>query len=371
MNYIKTNKLFKKTILFILFITVILVCASCNKTSLEVLKYSITDIDYVVSVPTALVDDSVIYLVLDSENANYYRYYLDTKKAVKIGTINNHLLSGKSIMQIDNILYFYVTVSKENKIVNTLYGIDLSDNTLSIIIEDNNSQHLTTLSLMNEKILTLKGDFINENNYLSYFNLYDTTTENSTVKNENIMNTLLKEGSSILNYCFYESEIYTLYEEMVNSISVPIINVYNDEFILEKTLDISKIKEYLFTTGISEIRMMGDYIFITNTSNYSIVGKIVDNTIKPILMQRNLEISNYISNSTLQENVFYVRKTNQFYILDIANDKLNEYSLDIKTNDIVRCVLTDKDNILIVLKSTNNIEKVLYLNRKDFTQILK
>ena len=60
------------------------------------------------------------------------------------------------------------------------------------------------------------------------------------------------------------------------------ITVYNEQGKFEKTIEMSDYKDDVFNTAISQIYVNGQYLFITNFMDTTLIGGIEDGEIKKI-----------------------------------------------------------------------------------------
>lgn len=326
------------------------------KTPIETIDYATGD-TYM-----ALLDDSYIFMRMNNNGKTvYYRQSLFENTVIKIGEIPDFFTSTKGCVIIGEKLFFSATTQNEQKIKNSLYEIDLINNSLSEVLTDNLcSFELYTFAYNNCVAIAkyyYEGDYIKS--CVDLYNPKDNTVR--TVLLHKIDNTNL-DGSIILRACSNDKEIFVLKDIGSGSGQVydTNISVYNVEQNFDtnvKTISLGDIYEYIMKSRIYQMNVYGEYIFLSNYSNDSVFGKIEGGKIVPIKQLRHLEIASMSPNILL-----YLRYTNQLFLFDTSTSELKTASIQADNQYIIIYALAHENNILVVLASKDDpTEEIVYL----------
>ena len=132
------------------------------------------------------------------------------------------------------------------------------------------------------------------------------------------------------------------------------ITVYNEQVKFEKTIEISDYKDDFFNTAISQIYVNGQYLFITNFMDTTLIGGIEDGEIKKIQLEKNLSIAQN-SMPSYKKPVLYMRESSIFYAFDKEKGK-------ILITEMENCMYSETDNKWIV-----NCRRI----RRQFREVIK
>ncbi|MDR3149981.1 MAG: hypothetical protein LBT88_08250 [Oscillospiraceae bacterium] len=284
------------------------------------------------------------------DGISYYRRYFDDGETIKLGTINPFIIGMGETAIVDNVLYFCVTSADEmGSENNNLYGIDLATNQLEVYYTDNEVIPIMEIFAYNNKLLFLKTKR-NGDDAHSYFEIFDPKDGSIKKVNEHIVNHPLDTGSVIMT-CFINGDtVYAWvdeYEEDGTRIST--IRAYDKSFRCIQTISLGEVSDYIKESRVDQIAVFGDYIYLHNLSGYNVVGKIENDTIKAVLKKRDLMLRPNEKSGKMQDiQMFYVRQTNSYYILDIENDEITEKSLEPFEDYITRGAQINADTVLII-----------------------
>jgi hypothetical protein len=127
--------------------------------------------------------------------------------------------------------------------------------------------------------------------------------------------------------------------------------------------DISSIfEDYELTKSISRFYAFGDYFFISDYSDTSILGRHDGNEIEVLLYERNLAYAvNLCRNAEFE--IFYVRRTNDVYRLNLQTGVIERliYNLD-NDNSFIRSIWVYNNNLMISKRTGEDGEtEMLYM----------
>ncbi len=317
----------------------------------------------------ALINDSFIYLSLDGNNAaTYYRHYINNNKKVAVGAMKNFYLSTKNSVVIDNKLYFYVNVIKDNKedTTNTLFCIDLAKNSMSSYENDDNSLPGITTYQFGGDIVTIKNKIDGET-ATTYLDIFDVDSKSWRQENINTLNSGTNKGSAIFGLYGNKEAVYVFHRNYSGKGNTTTsLRAYDRNMKELRTINIDDdLRSYILKSGIKEIAVFGDYIYTNNTSNYALLGKINGGTIEPIVKENDLELA--LSQTSPETPFFYVRGANRCYTLDTETGIISIISLQIGNGYSIGCILADEKNILLACNSEDKADYMYYLKKDNLS----
>lgn len=312
-----------------------------------------------------LIDDSFIYLSVNEGAATYYRHYINDNKIITLGTIDNFLLSTKNTVLIDNVLYFYASVieSDTEDTSNILFGIDLSRNKMNTYKNDDEALAGILTYQFDEDIITLKN-IVDDGIVTTYLDVFDINSKSWRQENINVVNQETHEGSAIFGLYGNKESVYVLHDDWSGGKGniKTTLKVYDTEMNEVQTVNLDNdLRDYILSSRIQEIAIFGEYIYIYNTSNNGLLGKIVENNIEPIIKERNLELS--MNQTSTNNPLFYVRRSNKCYLLDEETGNIDTLNLKIGNGYYIRCILTDEVNVLLVCSSEDKNDYMYYFKK--------
>lgn len=306
----------------------------------------------------SLVDDSYIFMIMDNGQATYYRQFLSDNRLLELGKIDDFSISTKDSVLFDNCIFFVASTQHSNEMKTSLYKIDLNSNTLSELTSDALCSFDAYPFLYQNNIAILKYYYEDTNirSCVDVYNLSDGTT--NTILSKNIDSETL-DGSIILRAYSQDNEIATL-TDLGQGENPPITNIefFNSNSHLMRTVSIENIKSYIMESRVYQMKTFDNYIYMSNYSNYSILGVIENGEISPLLQERYLELAGGTTNI-----IFFLRGGNSIFILDSESEDIEEIDLDFNENFVIRTALSNDNGVLLVLRSQeNNDESVHYFS---------
>ena len=190
-----------------------------------------------------------------------------------------------------------------------------------------------------------------------------TTQEIRTVYSENMNNKTL-EGSIILMACGSDNSdcLVTLNDSGQGLDQSPITKliIYDEDYKINEVFSIDSVHDYIMSSRVNQLRVENDYVFMSNYSNRSILGRIENGEIIPILQQQELEIagkSDYL--------VLFTRGTNLILLLDLDTGVVNQISIPLDDDYSIKCVLSDNNKVLVVLKKDGDVDRVFLTDLEE------
>ena len=311
-------------------------------------------------VHTFLVFDgqSILYQTLSDNKAVYSRYYIKDEKTLKIGEILNPILIGKSKTLSDNTLYFYATEyanTQKEQTVNNLYEIALGENSLKKIDSNTMSECLIPVDSYNGYLFSLKVEVDRDSGIgSSILESMELKSGETTVILKNTADYVDKQGDAMVNFALANETIY-VYSQTANETLISSVKVYDMVGNEKSTLSLATLpKNDLLETSM-EIKVFDDIIYLSSISNNVFIGKITDTGFQQLLQGSDIE---YAHDYGGQAKVYYKRLTSNIFIYNEQTSRLEEYSINLENDEMIRCMFSNRNDIMLVTLSDNNQEKI-------------
>ena len=309
----------------------------------------------------SVVDNQMLYQSIEIDSSTFSILDLATGKTIDIGTIANYIMDSGSSVVIEDSIYTYITTSDENrKPQNDLYRIEHSNLELEKISTDKKSAPIISLYQTPTEILALKTDGTK-----TYFEKID-------VRNGGAEEILVSQSGET----FVTADIVntTLFVFAYSTDSMGDYQYFVREYSLDKyeeigLITLDNIKEYISKARIADMEIIGNYLYLINYSGIGILGEInEDNTVSKT--HEISELTYLTSDEDSRTSLFYVRKTNTYYIFDNGNGELTKRNLTFKNGYTIRTMLSDDENVVVKTKADteNKIDRYheeIYVFRYD------
>lgn len=308
-------------------------------------------------------DGSLIYSQFESDyTATYYRYYPDRMKKIKIGEIPSYYVGTTDISRMNNTLFFYVGIFKnENNSENILYGIDLDSNSLLKYEETSDTESLPGISAycLDDAVVTLKNVVEADASIRTFFEFYDIESGAQQKKDEKHWYSYDENGTAIFGFCTSDGYLYSLQDEYIdngNIVQCKLIQYDTSMEICNTILLDGDILNFIRSGRVNKISIHDDYIFLSNISSYGFLGKIEDNKIIPIL--NNTHYLQMVPTQPSDDSMFfYERRSNILYSLN--KGCLEKIELDFDEGISLRSILINGDSVYINCYVQDENKKIL------------
>lgn len=318
--------------------------------------YELTKIDYEMGLKCNICfyEGCIIYfLYVDDYTAmKFYKYDIEAGKTYELGRVENPHIDSGDIVEYEGKLYYYCNekMSDSEDTINSLYQIDILNNTMIKIAEDCTYQTLLYVDILGNNLITLKGKKIDEKG-ITYLDMYDLSQIDKTdfkvlMEKESSFETITGEG--LHHYSVDNGIIYALVEEMNAEGDSWRIEKYDEKGICFEKIDITKeeIVHFLNAAEIAEFEVMGNYIFIENMSGGGQLINISSEEMQIELQDEyDLEISIAVDKAHPSYAVMFQRYTGKLWELNIQEQELYEVKLPFEE---LRIIWIDKDGKAIV-----------------------
>lgn len=298
-------------------------------------------------------ETKLLYMEMNGPAADFYIYNFQDGSNKKILTLDNFALKGISNALIKNTLYFYVSLYNGAELENDLYAVDFSNDKMYAESKNMYSQKLIPLTEVDDKLVSLQGDYSENGGVNSFMETLDTNKNMMQVRLHSKAETqdLKKDNASrqIIYITSDEKYLYTIEKSNSGSDMSCFISKYDSDFAFISETDITDLlKKYEMTSGIGSFLVFHNYFSITDYSNNTIVCEFGEGESQVLLYENDVEcIRDFSHRSPYQ--FLYKRNTNEIYKLDTATGKIEMQNFDLENEtSSIRDMLSYGDNLLIV-----------------------
>lgn len=366
----------KKVSLLFVIITICSFICSCNKNTTTDNHISMLDMesdsgyilesvqmdnDYIDNI-VCILDDNIVYSRYENEETvlAFYKYSISDNRTYSIGNIENPYINSGDVAVVDDEIFFYcnkVIINSEHPdgmLENSLYQINIKDNSMRKLASDYTEQTLIYLEAVNDNIISFKGK-TNGDKSVTYLDLFDASMQNSECFDVLISkeyNKSKENGEILYNFAVYESTIYAIIciKNFLSDVSW-IIEKYdcNGNYISSIKID-EKIVNLLKGERISKFEILGEYGFIRTFSGSGVLFSIISDEIVPqLLYETELDIAIPARNENVYSVVIYSRDTGDIWKLDILNNILTKIDL---SYEYLNYIYMDNGRVLISSDNT-------------------
>lgn len=346
----------KSLIILLLFAFLMMILCSCSKKTHEfhndspnMLKIEtkyIKEKDELIS----LIDKSIIGVDYDARLRNeyfIYRYNFETNERVDIGTIQNFTMTYGRPVVCDNFMYLFVAAYENNVIENNLYCINLKTNEMEKLFTNNDSTPLTPISATSKTMYFLSTNTDVEKNLInSHISKLDMKTKQPlSVITKQVDSS--SNGEIFVNFAACNNELYVLTIVSEKNEIKYVVDVYDESYNIKKRLNLSETFGDIQTDQrVTKFYVVGEYIFI-RTTGQGILGKIEDSKIVSVLDNPGLDMAFNTTNIFETNCIFYVMRTNDFYMLNIQNNTLEKLEWIYDDTRVIQQILSDNESYTI------------------------
>jgi len=299
--------------------------------------------------PKYIVDeDSFIFFYIDDHDINrsmvYCRQYIKSNKSIEIGRIPKYAFTSSinSVVRINDSIYLHISVYdvKNSWFKNVIYEIDINQNTLNEVFIDSEHQPITTIYEYKGNIISLLNKRTDDMYYTS-INFFDIDKKKYIQKsNEYTFNEKESIGCAIVTCCTYKDYIYAFIEERTKDSVHYSIKVFDEYFTYIKSISISNIEEYITKSLVNQMVVIENFIYLRNFSATTLIGKIIDNAVMPLVKEQAIIVTDGISLIN-KSPYFFIEGTDKYFFIDFDNNSLISKSLNIDKNYYINFISTN------------------------------
>lgn len=327
-------------------------------------------------------NDSIVYTKIPTDKVNsiteidYYRYMLDTKQDIKLGTINNWAQQSTESVCLDEHLYLLITtgeVSDEQNRTVKLLDIDLKNNSIKVVLSEEGGFPYNSMVGVEDKLFIAKvlsnGSCIEEYNIktnktqtLIKFDFNDKTTVGETIRQ------ISADENTIA--------LMMLVKEDADSVKLR-VDVYDHNLNYIKSVDVTDISSEPneLRQGISNFQYSNGLFYYENFSSTRFLGEISNNQILKTI-ETNETFAMALETENNKTKLFYQSfspNNNYLYLWNMRDKTLlkTEFYADNTKYYIINMTRSSNDDCLITMyyRSNSSGEKLTprlyYVNLAD------
>lgn len=286
----------------------------------------------------AIMENKMLYQSVDTGSTTFFVLDLNNNETKEIGTISNYVMDNGAVAVIGDSVYAYITISGEDEqMQNVLYRICYSDLSMEQIFVDKVCAPLISLYRVPSGFLALKVS-----DSKTYFDLFNKSNQSSNTvleapKGETFV-TATVSGDTLFVFA-YAQDSNGGYDYFVRKYSLDGYNALG-------VVSLDNIEDYITQARISEMDILGDYLFLNNYSNAGLLSIINEDG----SVSARHEISNVArltSSAEDRNSLFYVRQSSTYYVFDSISGDLQQMDLSIDDGYLIRSMFADGENVVV------------------------
>lgn len=317
-------------------------------------------------------EDSIVYTQLPDGSTDsidemaYYRYVLDTKENIKLGTVKNWSYQNSNKVYVNDRLYFFVATDVNDSQERTLKfcEVDFKSNTMREIFSDKGGFPYNAMALVgNHKIIYTK--ILENETRLMEYNV--ETEENTLLKSFAFDDDGLK-GETIRQVSSDENTISLLVLAMQSEDQVALrIDRYDHDMNYITSIDVTSLSSdpNELRQGVGYFQVYHDYVYYENFSISRFLGRMEEDALKQVAeTDYNFSLISSAFNN-FDKTLFYqaYTKNNDIYCLDYADGTLKKtqfHAPDEERYSLVNAY-TDQNNHLALVMSYRDPDTAEFL----------
>jgi len=322
----------------------------------------------------AIIENKLFYSTYpDNGDLFVYSYDLVSGETTAYGSIHNFLINSNDYVIFHDNIYFYVVTSKDgyNQTQN-LCEINVSAKEINVISSETNHQTFNYLGICQDTLVSTNGYSVSSTIGKTYIELISPV--------DNTRKTILafeadktkREGSAVTNIATYHNKISAFVECYENGTVVPYIYFLNKEGIVEQKINMSQYSNYLFSTAITEMTYVNDYIYFRNMSNMTLFGQIIDGEFVEVFAPTYGRLQIINSNDSDDCVLFYDLETKTISRYDISTKKIYVTEADfIIGSQYIMFSTMSNQYVVYILNDDLSSESVFYVNTKELASYIQ
>lgn len=304
----------------------------------------------------AQVDNHIYLGKLDNVDLVIRDYNIFEKSFSDICKIQNYMFSNNSIVELDGVLYFFVTTHENGKNTNHLYSIDTTTNISKKLYSESLYQTFNYLTVFNSSLLIVKGD-LNNTDVITYIEKYDTSSEKRTTILSATANHNTKTGEIILNITSHNSNLFVYSEKYEAQQLHRYITVFDKDLNIIDDIKIESNEDNFFAQPINNFKVIENQFFLQNYSNASVF--IEKNDPRDSTFYKIDDSFSVAHQATQKDKNIILFKRNTIDIFTLSpNGELNPCNqMDIDDNYVINNVTQDEKMVAVWFKDLTDSKK--------------
>lgn len=327
-------------------------------------------------------NDSIVYTKIPTDKVNsitaidYYRYMLDTKQDIKLGTINNWAQQSTESVCLDKHLYLLITTGevsdKQNRTVKLL-DIDLKNNSIKVVLSEEGGFPYNSMVGVEDKLFI--ANVLSNGSCIEEYNIKTNKTQTLIKFDFNDKTTV---GETIRQISADENTIalMMLVKETADSVKLR-VDVYDHNLNYIKSVDVTDISSEPneLRQGISNFQYSNGLFYYENFSSTRFLGEISNNQILKTI-ETNDTFAMALETENNKTKLFYQSfspNNNYLYLWNMRDKTLlkSEFYADNTKYYIINMTRSSNDDCLITMYYRSNspgeklTPRLYYVNLAD------
>lgn len=321
----------------------------------------------------ALWGDRFISYRMGDDGLVYFSSKVENGKTEEIGRETDFAVSNDSSALIGDHLYTYVTSGAPNGFCVNLFEMDVRHSRLRKLTSENVYQTLTYTKDLGNELVTLKGERQNDD-ARSYIEAFDSSSHKVRTVVEFPYDFAKESGTIIKNISVYQDKLYALAGIVEEGHADYALIVYNGEGTAQHKYDMNAFRAILDGGGVGKLKVMGDYVFVSNFSNRSALGKLSGDEVKVVVSSEDgFELAQDSVSTQAGHYYLFKRDSNRFYRLDPSRGELDEIPSPFsEKKEVLTYMITDSQgHAILIMGSEAGKRTLLYVNLEDYLNSVK
>ncbi|WP_148450003.1 hypothetical protein [Gorillibacterium timonense] len=316
----------------------------------------------------ALLNRKFIYYNLVGDVYTLSSFDMTTGKSQWIGKIEPFFVSNDSSALLGDHLFFYVGTGTPDRQDTNLYDLNLKTLKLKKVLTEKLDQTLVYMKDLGDRAISYKGTLLNHVS-TTFVDSYKPGAKKAKKLVSFQFDHTAKQGEFIYNIAAADKTFYVVLEKGIEQKRNYVLSQYDINGVLLNQYHMDQFSELFGDLGISTVKIMGNYVYATNFSSRSIIGKIVGDEIIPVVKcASGLELATDSVNDPTDYYLFEQRNTERFFLLDVHKGEWLEVPipLDPVYKRFGYTVTDGQQHALIMMNDDSIHFKLFYLNVLDF-----
>lgn len=316
----------------------------------------------------ALWGDRFISYRMGDDGLVYFSSKVDNGETVEIGKEPDFLVSNDSSALIGDRLYTYVTAKAPDGHRVNLFELDVRHSRVKKLVSENIYQMLIYTKDLEDELFTLKGERKGDD-ARSYIEAFDSSSHKVRTVVEFPYDYAKESGTIIKNLSVYQDKLYALAGIVEEGHADYALIVYNKGGTAQRKYDMNAFRDILDGGGIGKLKVMGDYVFVSNFSNRSALGKLSGDEVKVVVSSEDgFELAQDSISTQADYYYLFKRDSDRFYRLDPSRGELDEMTTPFsEKKEVLTYMITDsQEHAILIMGSEAGKRTLLYVNLEDY-----
>lgn len=298
----------------------------------------------------------------------FFSNKVENGETAEIGREPDFLVSNDSSALIGDRLYTYVTAKAPDGHRVNLFELDVRHSRVKKLVSENIYQMLIYTKDLEDELFTLKGERKGDD-ARSYIEAFDSSSHKARTVVEFPYDFAQESGTIIKNISVYQDKLYALAGTVEAGRADYALIVYNREGTPQHKYDMNAFRDIVEGGGVGKLKVMGDYVFVSNFSNRSALGQLFGDEVKAVVSSEyGFELAQDSVSTQADYYYLFKRDSDRFYRLDPSRGELDEIPSPFsEKKEVLTYMITDsKGHAILIMGSEAGKRTLLYVNLEDY-----